>query len=252
MRNKTVKDAIQEFIEGKAYFSVKALKTYLKNEEIVFKDRTVIQHLYNMRDTGKIFNSGYGWYSTIPDSDLDIDDSISNLAQLISDKYPYLDFSIWSTRQIFNYFHHLPARHLILIYTDPDALHSLFDFLIDKGYTVYNNPTKEILNRHWIPEEDTVILRPEISQAPVSDTRFLWFATVEKILVDLYLEKDRLMYMDGAEFNRILDNILFKNRLNISTLLRYAGRREVRKKFEKLLFQDNDFEVIKNPYRRIE
>lgn len=248
MRNKTVIDAIREFIEGKAYFSIKALKRYLEKQKMVFRDRTVIQHLYNMRDAGEIFNSGYGWFSTVPDSVMDIsDDSVSNLTQLINVKFPFLDFTIWSTRQIFNYFHHLPAMHLIMIYADSDALRSLFDFLVVKKYTVYNNPSKEILNRHWIPEQDTVILRPQISQAPVSGTEIFQFATIEKILVDLYLEKKRLMYMDGAEFERVLNNILFKNRLNISTLLRYAGRRGVRKNIERLLFRDGNKSFIMNP-----
>lgn len=247
MKNESIIKTIQVFIKDKAYFSVKALRSYLDMQNVSYKDQTVIQYLYNLRDSEKIFNSGYGWYSTIPDSVLDIsENSIVNLAQLINEKFPFLDFSIWSTRQIFNYFHHLPAIHLIMIYTDSDALRSIFDFLIDKGYTVYNNPIKEILDRHWIPEQDTVILRPQISQAPVSGTKIFQFATIEKILVDLYLEKSRLMYMDGAEFERVLNNILFKNRVNISTLLRYAGRREVRKNFEKLLFKDGNKGFIRN------
>jgi len=253
MKNKkTILESIKTFINEKAYFSVYALKSYLKQKGCSFKDQTVNQYLYRLRDIHKIYNSGYGWYSTISHNELDIgDDSISKLVQLISNQYPYLEFNIWSTRQLSNYFHHIPARHLILVYTDPEALRSIFDFLIDQGYTVYNNPTKEILNRHWLPEEETVILRPKITQSPVSGTGFLHFATIEKILVDLYLEKDRLMYMDEAEFERIVDNILFKNRLNIATLLRYAGRREVRTKFEKLLFRNHHLEVIKNPYHSV-
>lgn len=60
-----------------------------------------------------------------------------------------------------------------------------------------------------------------------------YYATLEKILVDMFLEKDRLRLMDGAEYERVFRNLILSHRINMPRLLRYADRRKVKHKLVK-------------------
>lgn len=238
-KQKSVIEIIRQFIDGKKYFNDKALKRYLQVEHKNYNNQTVNQYLTNLKKGQEIFSCGRGWYSTIEKPFLLDTEPVLDPAQLIHQNYPFLEFTVWSTRQIISYYHHLPFKYMYFIYTDPDAFVPIFEFLLSKGYTVYNDPKKQVIEKHWIPDVDTVIIRPSISESPVSGTKIWNTATIEKILIDLYEEKDKLYLMDGSEFKRIFYNVIFSARINIPVLLRYSYRRSrcrIRKEFEKLLY----------------
>jgi len=247
---KTVIEDIKEFIADKAYFSVASLKNYLKSRSQEYKNLTINQHLYNLKEAQEIFSCGYGWYSTLH-AYLDVDfEPVDKYVRLIKDKFPLLDFNVWSTRQLLNFFHHLPFRYLVFIYAEYDGLMPIYELLLEQEYTVYNNPDRDTVKNHLVLKEETIILRPLITETPTPSEKvrgfsnILHFAIIEKMLVDLYVEKDKMMYMDGAEYERVFRNVLFAGRLNIPTLLRYARRREVRQYFIKYLFPSGDEYIL--------
>lgn len=239
---KTIIEKIKEFIADKAYFSVASLKRYLKDKNQGYKNLTVNQHLYNLKESREIFSCGYGWYSTIG-AYLDIDlEPVEKYVKTIKSKFPLLEFDVWSTRQLLRFFHHMPFRYLIFIYVEYDGLMPVYELLLDQEYTVYNNPDRDAVMKHLVLKEETVIVRPLITETPTQTGQKsvsvdnLHCAIIEKMLVDLYVEKDKMIYMDDAEYERVLRNVLFTGRINIPTLLRYARRREVRKYFMNYLF----------------
>ena len=71
--------------------------------------------------------------------------------------------------------------------------------------------------------DKTVVVRPSISKQPVNGHS----ATIEKALVDLFVECRQLPLMDVAEYRRMFTNLVTSRRITISALAAYAKRRKV-------------------------
>ena len=110
------------------------------------------------------------------------------------------------------------------VFTEPDAVVPVKEFLQKKGYEAFANPTQHEVEKYVPASARRVIVRQAITEEPVNGD----YATIEKTLVDLYLEKDRLYPMDDKEYNRIFDNVILEYRVNMGRIFRYSDRRKVR------------------------
>jgi hypothetical protein len=125
------------------------------------------------------------------------------------------------------------SRFTTFIYTEKDAISSVTEFLQSQEYTVYPNPKQADVEKYVATSDRRIIVRALVTEEPLDGH----YATIEKTLIDLFLEKDRLFLMDGAEYKRIFEGIIFSNRINIGRLLRYAARRELKSSVMKLLLE---------------
>jgi len=223
VKTPNIRGSIQPFVSGKKYFTVRALSKYLTKRSFRFKEQTVRQYLYDFKGKGIIHDAGYGWYSTI-EQPFGLDTSpVTDIVNVLAKKFPLLTFSCWTTAQIQGYSHHIPVRFVTLLYVDIDDVMPLFEFLREDNFNVFANPGKAETQKQFMIKERTIVIRPQISEAPVEEHH----ATIEKLLVDLFVEKDRLMLMDGAEYGRVARNIVGSARINMARMLRYARRREM-------------------------
>ena len=122
----------------------------------------------------------------------------------------------------------MQSRFVTFIFSELDNLPVLFDYIIENYDNVYLNPTEPEIKKSFIVKDNTFILRPSISEEPSHDH----IASIEKILIDLFIEKDRIKLISGLEFDRIFQNVTSDSRINIARLLRYAKRREIRSKIK--------------------
>lgn len=224
MKKKTISEIIRDSIVGKKYFSVEAVKKAAKRVQRDINPGTVNQYLYNMKIAGSIYDAGRGWYSSIPALFRPSTKSVEQMATMIKTKYPLLSFSIWSTEQLQPFAHHLMTRFIQFVYTDVDAMASITELLKDQGYQAYLNPQKKEVEKYFDLSSNAVVVRTSVTREPVEG----FYATAEKILVDLFIEKDRLSLMDGAEYQRVFRNLVLSNRVNIARLLEYAERRKIK------------------------
>lgn len=91
------------------------------------------------------------------------------------------------------------------------------------------NPTKSEINKAFEFEKDTFVIRPSISKAPTKE----YEASIEKILVDLFIENKKLLIMGDWDYNHSLHEIISNNRIAMATLIQYAKRRKVSEFFLK-------------------
>jgi len=235
MPEKGLQTLILEFVEGKKYFSARALKAYLAKRKPKYAPLTINQYLYNLSAQKKLFDAGRGWYSTLPNA-LKLDTApLRDLESTVKAKFPLLSFSCWGTEQIQPFAHHLQTNFVRFLYVERDAIPSVAEYLVAKGYDAYPNPGIPELEKYFKPNNRSVIVRGSITEEPVEGH----YATIEKILVDLYLEKDRANLMDGAEYKRVFKNLAYSQRINIARLLRYAQRRKVKKAFTQIIFVED-------------
>lgn len=234
----TVKEALVKFIGRKKYFSINECRENLSEKGIDFNSNTVKQYLYDLRSNREIYNAGTSWYSTLKDEfDLQTE-PVERLVLSFDEKYPDLEFSVWSTEQIASFFHHLPTRFATFIYVDRDFHAPIFDYLRNDydDHLVLKNPGKNEAADHFFIDQNPIVLRHYISQSREDNH----FASIEKILVDLFMEEKKLGVVGEAEYLEIFNNIVFERRINVAKMLRYSGRRECKEEIKKLLMSEKN------------
>ncbi len=213
--------------EQSAYFTLAAVKRALSEAQIELADDTLRAYMSEAMGTGIVGNAGRGWYSrhTKPVS-LD-PKPVAKIIRAVKKAFPLLDFCCWSTAQFNPFAHHLIAQPTVLLYAESDTLEIVADHLRDSGWNSWANPGKADVERFVRPGEGTVVLRPaKIGQPEVKDH----VAPIEKALVDLIVEANKLHLMDAAEVQRIIDTVLGSGLLQLTVLSGYAE--DLKKKFE--------------------
>jgi len=232
MTKTTNREHIINYTKNKYYFHINDLIEYFTKKNIKFKKNSIKQYLYILRKEKFIYESGRGWYSTIKEEfKLNII-PIKTITMLVQNKFPFLVFTCWSTEQLKGFFHHLPSQFITFIYADKDFLQSVKDFLIENDYNVYLNPYKIEAEKFVELKTKTVILRPSISsRVPKKKKR----AKIEKILVDLFMEKKKIGLMDKEEYIRIISNVIVSYRINMTEMFDYAYSRKTKDKIQNII-----------------
>jgi len=230
---KTTVSLLREIIYGKKYFSVNAVKSAAREQQLSLNPLTINQYLSTLKKNYTLYSAGRGWYSTVAEEyqpDITI---VRDLHNAIQHRFPLLKFSLWNTKQLQPFAHHLMTKFVTFVYADRDSLPSLSDFLIEEGERSILNPSKKDVEKYFDPASCSNILRPTITRAPVEGN----YAKIEKILVDLFIEKDRILLMDGEEYRNIFLSLIFSHRINMGRMLEYAERRKIEDQFIKSLLE---------------
>lgn len=219
------KDFLRELLHDTAasfpYISLVDIRAALSSRKILVKPATVNHYLHEMMKSGLVFNAGRGWYSRLSAPFALDRKPIRRFVKALEKRFPLLDFSCWSTAQIAAYSHHQLARFVSFVYVERDAMESVAEALREKGLTAFINPSQAEVGKNVRLAEGVVIVRPAITRAPVDEH----YATIEKILVDLYMEAGALRLMDEAECRQISLNAVSSGRISISALRIYAEDR---------------------------
>ena len=234
MKVKTIKEHITNYAKNKYYFRINDLKKYLTGKGIEYKEDSLKKSIYRLKKDEVIYKAGRGWYTTIKEEfELDTK-SIEKIAILIKKKFPLLEFSCWSTEQLKSFFHHLPSQFVTFVYADKDFLQSLKDFISENRYNVYLNPSKSETEKYVELKDQAVILRPSVSYR-VAQNQF--FAKIEKMIVDLFMETKKIDLIDMEEYKKIVSNIVLYYRINMAMMLDYAHNRKIRGSMQSMIIE---------------
>ena len=228
----TIKEYIIAYSKQYYYFSIKDLKRYLTSKKIKFSEANLKSYLYILKKQKLIYQAGRGWYSAI-DKVLKLNiKPVEKIVNLIKEKFLEIKFSCWSNEQLTEFYHHIPFHFIAFVYTEKELMVYLKELLESKGFNVYENPLKREAEKFISRKKNTVILRPVIiSRGKIGE----YYSRTEKILVDLYIEREKLNLMDEEEYGRILKEVLTNYRVDIAEMLDYAHNRKLKKNINKLL-----------------
>lgn len=237
----SVREVIDGYLMGKKYFTIEALKRILISYDFDIKPMTVKQQLYNLTRENNIYDAGRGWYSSIEAAWPLEKKPLLKIIKHIKTGFPEIPFSIWSASQLLPYADFENRSLPFFVYTDKNSIPVISTLLKSKGYETLPNPHTDEVTKFFSISDSSVIIRPSISEEPVDEE----FATVEKILVDAYCEKDKTFLLDDAEYERLIREIILYRRINMGRLLRYASRRRVKDDLlEKFLRQEKDIIAV--------
>lgn len=224
---------LKNFSDTHNYFTLNQIREYFTSLEFCYSDITLKKYLELLKSQKQFFSAGRGCYSTIANELILNDEELFKLGKLLKEKFPFLECSLWSTKSINFAFHHLQNKFFTFIYSDKDALIYLRDFLIEQNYSVLLNPSKSDLDKNLVLKDGSIILRSSITRSKNAN----YISSIEKVLVDLYVEKDRLSLMDESEYGRVFGNIITSYRINLSGLLDYAERRKIMLKMKAFIIK---------------
>jgi hypothetical protein len=202
-----------------AYFSLAAVRRSLVAAEIELSDDTLREYMSEAMTIGIVSDAGRGWYSR-HDKPASLDPKlVAKILRAVKKAFPLLDFCCWSTVQFNPFAQHLIGQPTIFLYAESDALETVAENLRDTGWNAWANPGKTEVERFVRPGERPVILRPAKNAQPEAKEHV---ASIEKALVDLLVEANKLQLMDEAEVQRIIDGALGAGLLQLTVLFGYA------------------------------
>lgn len=150
-------------------------------------------------------------------------DIAMDLINIISKRYPYIQFTLFETALLNDLLNHIVAQNTIFIQAEKGSSVFIFRFLQDAGYkNLMYKPSQKDFNLYWA--RDSIIVTYIISEAPLRITK-PHTIMLEKMLVDMYADKPISGTYNKTEFQSVFENAQKHYLLERKRMLRYARRR---------------------------
>ncbi len=120
---------------------------------------------------------------------------------------------------------HQPGKFYLLVEVEKDSMESVFYFLKDNNYPVFLEYDKDVITRYLSTENNSIIIKSLVSEAPVQNIKGVNTITVEKMLVDIFCDDNIFSSQQGSEMKNIFNEVFNKYTVNVNRILRYADRR---------------------------
>ena len=165
--------------------------------------------------------------------DHEYSDLAVEVASLIQEQYPLVDFSILELIQLNDFVNHQLAHNVLFLSVESDVIEFVFDMLKDQYFgKVFINPTLEMYHQYW--SDNMIVINKLTTEAPKS-AGIPWYTRLEKLLVDIVADPLLLDSVSESEYPTIYEDAFSMYVVDESCLFRYAARRAVDKKIKKLI-----------------
>lgn len=223
----TCKDLIKQFAFTHHTFGKQELWNWLK-ENGQTTPNTMSCMLTQLVDSGQLYRVSRGKY-TLSSAEKSLyhatfDEKEKEVSLKLKDKFPFATFCIYNGRSLSSLQHHISENNITYIETERYVVESVFDYLRGEGYVVWQNPNADIIYMYVNLKDQSIIVKPLVTEAPTEIKDGIHVPTLEKVLVDI--EKDPCFsYLRGTESSRMWENARQMYNINQTRLKRYAQRR---------------------------
>jgi hypothetical protein len=199
---------------------------YLRYKDSVPKS-TVYWRINSLVKLGVIQRIGRGTYKCglgntfVPEITM----KIFKTNSFMGSSFPYLKYCIWPVAEINFLSQHLINKRILYVEVERDAVESVFEQLREKFKYVLIGRT----NDNAYLNESIIVVRPLVSGSPTQTVRGVPTITIEKLLVDLFSDKE-FEFLQGYELTHIFRNAFSKYNVNRNKLFRYASRKDKKNK----------------------
>ncbi len=224
-------EELKDWFKGNCVIGIKQIIDFYRTFEPTIKDSTANWRIHCLTQSGVINRVGRGKYSLgnkknyIPG----ISKQLKTLNKKLKRQFPFLDCCLWSSALFNEFMHHQPGKFYLIVEVEKDATDSVFFFMKESKYSVFVEPTKELLTKYVPGEKETWIVKSLVTEAPIQEVSGIQTTTIEKMLVDLFCDVVILDAQQGAEKEQVFIEALRKYTINESRMLRYANRRRKKK-----------------------
>lgn len=219
-----VSNNIIAYAENRPQFSVDDLISSVAKG---IERNTLSWHLSNLCKLGKLRRIGRGLYSTQIKTAYHVKASkkVRSLYHLLHKDFPFADFCLYDGSLLTPLLHDLSQNSTIYIETNRDVTESVFNHLSQKYQgRLFLAPTKEMTSKYIDLSQENIIIKPLITESPLTEDNGVPMPTLEKVLVDTRVDAD-FFYLHGYENMEMLRTAISHYDVNRTRLLRYADRR---------------------------
>lgn len=242
LTKKIIIEELKKQFKGKEYFSREDLFAFYRQFEPDLKETTFRWRIYHLKEKKLITPLSKNLFSFTykPLYKPGVSEFEQKLFSRLEKQFHGLRLCIWSTKILDEFVLHMPKRFMVILEVEKEAIEHVFHFLKDiNTRNVYLAPNQKEIER-YINEANTgmgavemhppIILQTLVTKSPLQKVGKTTTATVEKILVDLFCEKDLFSTFQGSELAFIIYAVHSKYAIDFTKLFSYAERR--RKKTE--------------------
>lgn len=164
-----------------------------------------------------------------------------DVAGLVSQDYPYLEFSVFELVQLNRFVNHQIAHNVVFLGVEK----GLGDYVFGKlkgeypGH-VLMNPTITVYDQYWT--DDLIIIHRLLTEAP-KGADVPWHTCLEKLLVDLLAEPLYQEIINRGEYPVIFEDAFHNYAIDESRMFRYARRRNAANKLKAFIRDETDIEL---------
>ncbi|MFM8373014.1 MAG: DUF6577 family protein [Bacteroidota bacterium] len=231
-----VTDTISNAFQDKKLLTKRELLTWLEEVYPGVSEGTLTWRICDLKANGVLENPGRGVYrlSTREDFIPVFSNLSKRIAALLAKELPLVNVCIWETRWLNAWMELQPACNWTLIEAEKDVLDVIFNHLTGLSNKVYLQPNRSIMGLYVLSQNEAVIVKPLVSEAPLMREGKITTAAPEKILVDIVAEPDIFVGQQG-ELEHIFENMFSQIPIHQNRLLRYARRRKREEQVKKLI-----------------
>lgn len=166
------------------------------------------------------------------------EENIENrIYKLIQKEYPKIDMIVWNTKILNEFTLHYAVNNYIIVEVEKMAIELVVNLLKEHFGKKITVTTSKILSENkemFLNEEQIIIVKQLISKSPLEKIENKKYITIEKIMVDLYVDKLYISFQ-GKELENIYENIFEKYDVNFKKLIKYASLRTDINKYKELI-----------------
>jgi hypothetical protein len=221
-------EQLKQWFNGYTSITREELFDFYRTHEPFLKESTFGWRIYALKEKNILRPIKQGVYtlSVKPPFNPLLEPKLKEIAIRLHKQFPNARYCVWNTRWLNEWMVHQPGKFLIMIEVEASATESVFYFLKDGNYRdVFLNPDDNLLERYVYEQTETIIVKTLITKAPIKKEKKISAPVLEKILVDLFVDKKLFAPFQGRELVNIFNNAYLHYTLNITKLLAYAKRR---------------------------
>ena len=221
-------EEVLDSIDDKKTYRHKELMDELRKLKTDLSDSAYHWAISGLVRDGALTRQGYDSYSLASDHPKDkympiYSDNAETLIRLVSEKYPYVQFTVFETVLMNEFLNHLIAQNTVFIQVEKESSIYIFRFLQDQGIqNVMYKPGNKDFNLYWA--KDSVVVTDMISEAPIRADK-PHYIMLEKMLVDMSADKLIAATFSKAELPEVYVQAQSRYLLDKVRMLRYARRR---------------------------
>ncbi|MCX6179195.1 MAG: hypothetical protein NT163_07520 [Chlorobiales bacterium] len=221
-------DQLKQRFAHHSHITREELFNFYRSFEPDLKASTFAWRIYSLKEKNLLKPIKKGVYTLSPKPQFrpQIEPKLREIAIKLTKQFPTVKICVWSTRWLNDWMIHQPGRYLLLIEAEAVATESVFYFLKDEHYkNVFLNPDENLLERYIYEETESIIVKPLITKAPLEKEKKIATPSLEKIMVDLFVDRKIYSPFQGSELEHIYNTLYRKYALNITRMTAYAKRR---------------------------
>jgi predicted transcriptional regulator len=234
--NKKLEDTIRKYLSKKGQISKQKLAKAISRDFPSWSEATIDIRISQLKKQGIIRNPSKGIYSLGTKTSYKPEPSrnLKKLYNRLRKEFPFATFCVWDTNWISEFMRHQSFKHYLVLEAEKEVMESAFNLLTQSSKNVFLEPQEEIYTRYISNLDESIIIKKLVSESPVENINGITVPTLEKLLVDMLIDKDLFAAQQG-EIEFIFRMALEKYEINKLQMKRYAKRRNRDNEVTKIL-----------------